>query len=166
MTQGQQSRKSIADSVRDFLIGKYDEDPDLYARAIATKFVEVTALFEKILRKQHERISMLESLLEAQPSQPHADPSSPPGAPPAVVGAQARQPRSAAGRMVRLDAMGAAMSPEDQAAEEKADMSINGEVDMSRYVPADSVPQGGFSPGNGQLPTSQPATPPPAQPGQ
>lgn len=129
---------SIAEQVAAFLEKIWNrpqqkpEDVWIYQRALGSKFVEFVGFAEKMFRGLAGKLNVIEaqqaSILKAlNLSAEPADTS--PQAP------QAQAARTPKADMVRLDSMGAEMTPQEQDAEERADMMTDGKIDMSRYVP-------------------------------
>ncbi len=137
---------TIAQQIRDFLVNAWNVEEDRrknnpkqesrYAAAVATKFVEFVDFSERMLKGMFNRVKQLEAKLAEATGEPVAQ-----AAP--EQAAQSQNGHSHGGGdmsdMVRLDANMEPMNPKDQAAEEQADMMIDGAIDMSRYVPRSSL---------------------------
>lgn len=140
------------------------EDVWFYQRVLGTKFVEFIGNMEKALRTLVGRLKVVEAqqlkIFEALNIAPSAPAQAQQGASPSSSQPQAQSaPRTRApAGLVRLDSMGNEMSPEDQEAEERADMMTDGAIDRTRYVPRGSAP-----PPQMTQPT-QPSAPPPLTP--
>lgn len=117
------------------------EDAWVYTKALGTLFVGYVDFSEKMLRALYEKTKKLEADLATVTGMPVPVPVT------ESTGASAGNGHvGGSSDMVRLDSQGDPMNAEDQAAEERADLSIDGKIDRSRYVPrgtvrAQSVPQ-------------------------
>ena len=148
----------IAQQVRDFLEQYSNENPDRYYAALGTKFIEFIDFSERALFGLNKRLKKVEddqaeimAILKdaAEAAQTRATQPVNGEAPPAVKGAApAARPQQRVNdrNMVRVGGDGVAMTPEEQAAEEQADLTLHGEIDTSRYVPRGSVPNPGEAP--------------------
>jgi len=171
-------RKTLAQQTAEFLEEAWKtnpNDPWHYVRALGTKFVEFIDFVEqvligKVLRNHSERIRVLEQAVGIAQGAPP-----PQGQQPQVPGQQAqpRMPPAGGGPAggppgpgwVRLDANREPMSPQEQAAEEQADMQFHGAIDPTNYVPANSplaqrAQTGVVNPSGGN--GAPPSSPPPA----
>lgn len=102
-----------------------ESNPMQYMQVVATLFIDFVGFGEKAFRNIFDRLKVVEAALNI--------------ALPVASTGKPTNGNSMRG-MVRLDASGDVMSPADQAAAEQADMTFDGAIDMTRYVPAGSVP--------------------------
>ncbi len=150
---------SIAEQVAAFLEEAWNkpqnkpEDVWFYQRVLGTKFVEFIANMERALRTLNGRLKVVEAALNIAPSAPAQAQGAPNGQQPQPQAAP--RPRAPAG-LVRLDSMGNEMSPEDQEAEERADMMTDGAIDRTRYVPRGSAPPPQMMPSQPSAPQAPP----------
>lgn len=119
------------------------EDVWNYQRMLGTKLVEFIGNMEKALRTIVGRLRAVEEqqqaifkVLNLTPEAPAQGQAPPAGRPQPQAAPQTRAPAG----LVRLDAMGNEMSPEDQEAEERADMMTDGQIDRTRYVRRGQAP--------------------------
>ncbi len=148
-----QEKVTITDRLRQQLTEAWEKHKDqpleYYTRALGTHLVEFVDLVDKSFRTVFTRLKVLESQQAAILSALNITPE----AIAAATGAPAEGAAPANGQappapskpvntrdMVRVDSMGNEMTPQEQDAEERADMMTDGKIDTTRYVPRGSVP--------------------------